>query len=468
MRRLAAAAAVVLLCVLAATAIGKNRLQRLAVNAQGSLAIALAHPSAETISRSRERARLDDWTTFAHDQQLTGLETRDTGITPATVAHLTLRWARPLHEKTVASPLAAGGRVYVATSEGSVIALDAASGAVLWHVTVGNTVHMTPALDGDRLLVGVYGQFGRSGQQPRGASFLALDTATGKILWRTPLPGLIRSEPVIVGSTIYEGLAGGDEFSGCFNGRIVALDRATGKQKAPTWFVVGGPRGGGGIWSPLSTREGQLYVGTGNSCGELGRTGYGDSIVALDTRDLRVRWKVSAFVPGVDDSDVGGGFMLLGNRGYIAGKSGYLYVIDTVTGRLTARFDLKPYARNGGSIGTPTTDGDVIVISSGELHNPWEDTRSMTNAGGDLVALDAAAHERYRLHSDYAIHGYAAFVHGVGFAALDRYLVGFDSRSGAILWKAPIDDVAYPSPIVVPSGVYQVTNAGTVFAYGFP
>lgn len=432
------------------------------------LRIALSHPNADAVAHARERAQRDDWWTFAHDQQRTGLETQDTGLNRDTVAHLGLRWTHALNQKTLASPLVVGGSVYVETDSGDVIALDAATGSQRWRVNIGNSVRMTPALVGDLLLVGVYGSLGRPKEQPRGASFVALSAATGAVRWRTALPGLVRSEPVIVGSNVYEGLAGGDDFSGCFNGRIVTLDLKTGRLQKPVWFAVDTPNDGGGIWAPLSTDGKQIYVGTGNSCSRLGGNGFGDAIVDLDPHDLHLIWHLPTAVPGVDDSDVGGGVTLIGDRAYVAGKSGYFYVMDRHTGKLVTRFDLAPYARNAGSIGTPTGDGDTIVITTGYLHNPWSAPFSLQTAGGDLVAYDRDLHERYRIHSQNTVVGYAAFVPGVGFTAQDRRLTAFDSITGAVLWRGVLDDTAYASPTVVPSGVYEVTNRGTVFAYGLP
>lgn len=433
------------------------------------LRIGLNHPSADAVAQARERAHSDDWWTFAHDQRRTGFESQDTGITRDTVSHLSLRWTHALHQKAVASPLVVGGSVYVETHEGDVIALDAATGEQRWRVHVGNDVRMTPALVGDRLLVGIYGSIGRPNEKPRGASFVALSAATGALLWRTPLPGLVRSEPVILGSTVYEGLAGGDAFSGCFNGRIVALDLKTGKLQKPVWIAVDVPNDGGGIWSPLSTDGQHLYFGTGNSCSRLGGNRFGDAIVNLDPAILHLNWHFPTFVPGVDDSDVGGGVMLLGDRGYVAGKSGYFYVLDRRTGHQTSRFDLRPYARNAGSIGTPTGDGTtIIIITTGYLNNPWNSPYSLETAGGDLIAFDLDMHERFRIHSENVVVGYAAFVPGVGFTAQDRRLVAFDSATGDVLWRGLLDDFSYASPTVVPSGVYQVTNSGTVFAYSLP
>lgn len=443
------------------------RAQQFVDRTQLAFASILHKTAGDTIARARERAQADDWSTYAHDQRRSGLETQPTGITTQTASQLRLRWAHALHQSTVASPIVVAGSVYVATSEGTVVALDAADGTERWRTVVGG-VHMTPALIGDLLLVGVYGKLGPFGHLPSGASFVALDARTGHVRWRVPLPGLVRSEPVVIGTTIYEGLAGGDDFSGCFDGRIVEMDLATGRLKPQAWFTVGGVRGGGGIWSPLATDGEQLDVGTGNSCKNLGAAGYGDSAVVLDPRTLQPRLHFSAAVPGVDDSDVGGAVMARDGRDYFEGKSGYLYVLDRKSGRLLKRFDFKPFARNGGGIGSPTGDENVVVASSGYIGNPWDKQHSSSDAGGDLVGFDRNLSVRFRLHSGYPIQGYAAFVPGVGFTALDQRLVAFDAKTGAILWNGPLDDLAYASPTVVPSGVYIVSNAGTVFAYGLP
>jgi outer membrane protein assembly factor BamB len=237
-----------------------------------------------------------------------------------------------------------------------------------WQRDIGSSVRMTPALVDGALLVGVYGEFGGPGEKPHGAAFLSLDAATGKIRWRTPLPGLVRSEPVVIDGVIYEGLAGGDPFSGCFDGRVVAIDQRTGAMLPHVRRSAARANNGVGIWGPLSTDGRTIYVGTGNACDEA-RSGAGDSIVAL-TPSLRMVWRTSARVPGVEDSDVGGGVALVGGRAYVAGKSGYFYTLDRGDGRILERHDLNPFARNGGSIGTPTGDGSVLLISSGPKRDP--------------------------------------------------------------------------------------------------
>jgi polyvinyl alcohol dehydrogenase (cytochrome) len=416
----------------------------------------------ELIALARRSAGADDWTTFAHDDRRSGFQPRPTGITRDSVATLERRWMRSLGEPVRASPLAAGGLVYVATDQGSVFALDAASGDLRWQRRIGNSVRMTPALVHGALLVGSYGLLGASGAKPHGAAFYALDARTGAVRWRTALPGLIRSEPVVLGGTIYEGLAGGDAFSGCFGGRVIALDERTGAVRPLAWRTSDRPDDGGGVWGPLSTDGSAIYFGTGNTCRGLGAAAYGDSIVAL-TPSLRMLWHASAAVPGVDDSDVGGGVVLAGPRAYVAGKSGYLYELERASGRIAARRDLAPWARNGGSIGTPTGDGTMLAISGGEQRNP---DVAGSEAGSVVTAFDPRGRVLYQLHSKSVVSGYAAFVPGLGFLVLDRELVAFDATSGERRWSAGLGDFAYASPVVVPSGVYAVSNAGDVFAFG--
>lgn len=421
------------------------------------------HParSEELVALARLSASADDWTTFAHDDRRSGFQPQPTGLNRETVGTLQRRWMHSLGEPVRASPLVADGSIYVASDNGTVYALDAADGTLRWQRRIGDSVRMTPALVHGALLVGSYGVFGPAGAKPHGAAFYALDARTGAVRWRTPLPGLIRAEPVVLNGTIYEGLAGGDSFSGCFAGRVVALDERTGALRAPVWQTSDQANDGGGVWGPLSTDGSTIYFGTGNTCRSLGAAAYGDSIVALRP-DLRMVWHASAAVPGVDDSDVGGGVALIGPRAYVAGKSGYLYELERASGRVLARRDLAPFARNGGSIGTPTGDGTVLLISGGNERDP---DLVGSAAGSVLTGFDRTGRVLYRLHSASVVNGYAAFVPGVGFAVLDRQLVAFDAANGAKLWAADVGEYAYASPVVVPSGVYAVTNAGDVFAF---
>ncbi len=438
----------------------KSTVQRALIAAKEPFSVGA---STSSMRATNERALRDDWTTFAHDDLRSGYERRATGITRDTASLLRRRWLRALNEPVRASPLAVGGALYVATDQGNVYALDAATGDLRWKQRVGSSVRMTPALVHGTLFVGTYGALGPPGAVPHGATFQALDAQTGAVRWRRSLPGLVRSEPVIIDGVVYEGLAGGDPFSGCFDGRVIALDEKTGALLPMQWMTSPKHRNGGGIWGPLSTDGSTIYVGTGNTCDAQGIAGHGDSVVAM-TRSLQTVWRASTKVSAGDDSDVGGGVALVGPYAYVAGKNGYFYQLDRATGRILRRTDLAPFKRDAGSIATPTGDGSVLVISGGVHSNP-----TAPSAPSCIISAFAPdGSERYRFTSEYPVTGYAAFVAGVGFIALDRSLVAFDSGTGERLWSADLGDFSYASPIVVPSGVYAVTNAGDVHAFGPP
>jgi len=231
---------------------------------------------------------------------------------------------------------------------------------------------------------------------------------------------------------------------------------------APVWRTSPRLDDGGGVWGPLSTEGTTIYAGTGNTCSE-DPSRYGDSIVAL-TPDLRMRWHVSTRAPGIEDSDVGGGVAVLGQHAYVSSKRGYFYELDRTNGRVRARDDSEPFARNGGGIATPTGDGTVLLVSGGEKSDSAKDAEP----GAVVTAFGLDGAVKYRMESERPLTRYAAFVAGVGFIALDRRLIAFDAASGATLWSAPLGDFAYAAPVVVSSGVCAANDAGDVFAFAPP
>ncbi|MDB5042925.1 MAG: hypothetical protein JWN27_3651 [Candidatus Eremiobacteraeota bacterium] len=399
----------------------------------------------------------DDWATYAHDDRRTGFQPAPTGITRSTVGALRLHWSAALRETVTSSPIIAGGTAFIATERGNVYALRTEDGRVRWRRHVGNSVRMTPAVSDGRLLVGVYGRDGTRARRASGASMQALDPANGRVLWKTPLPGVVRSEPVVVDSVIYEGIAGGDADSGCERGRIVTLDERTGKLLPGVWYTSSKPRNGGGIWSPLSFDGATIYFGTGNTCDG---TGAQDGVVAISPA-LKTRWSVPAQSPGGGDEDVGGGVMIRGELVYVEGKSGLLNALDRRTGRTKWTADVHADSPGGGGFATPAGDGTVLVVNSGDgSSQPPEHTK--------LVAFDVAGRERYEIDQrTVSTPGLgASFVRGVGFAGIDKSIVAFDAQTGATLWAYPTADAFYAVPAIVSSGIYAVDLSGNVYAFG--
>ena len=403
------------------------------------------------------RAAAGDWPTFAHDDLRTGLQAAPTGITRSTVRDLHLRWNVTLRDTVTSSPIVAAQTVFVSTESGKVYALDAQTGRIRWSRTIGSSVRMTPSVVDGRLLVGVYGRYLRDGAAARGASMQALDPASGRVLWKTPLNGVVRSEPVVIHGVVYEGIAGGDGSSGCTTGEIIALDERTGSVLPSAWRTSPKPRNGGGIWSPLSYDGSSIYFGTGNTCDGGGAQ---DAVVAL-TPDLHTRWVTPAQSPGGEDEDVGGGAMIRGDTVYVEGKSGWLFALDRRSGAIKWRGDVHATFPGAGGFATPAGDGSVLVVNSG-------DASSEAPNRTKLVAFDMAGAAQYSIDQQTASTPSlgASFVPGVGFAGIDKTVVAFDARSGEKLWSYPTADMFYAVPAITTSGVYTVDLSGNVYAFG--
>jgi outer membrane protein assembly factor BamB len=98
------------------------------------------------------------------------------------------RWNRYVWFSWIESSPAVVGRVaYVGSSDAaSVFAFDAITGKSHWTRDVHGFAWGTPALDGDRLFLGTRREPGPIAHRSHA---LALDRATGKVLWRHPIDG---------------------------------------------------------------------------------------------------------------------------------------------------------------------------------------------------------------------------------------------------------------------------------------
>jgi eukaryotic-like serine/threonine-protein kinase len=115
---------------------------------------------------------------------------------------------------------AGGALVVVASRDGFLHAIDAATGRERWKLALGTELPFhwgwdfilsTPAVDGDRLYVG-------SGS----GEVLAVEAASGKVIWRHATAARVRSSPTVADGVVYVG---------SFDGYLYALDAATGGER---------------------------------------------------------------------------------------------------------------------------------------------------------------------------------------------------------------------------------------------
>lgn len=282
------------------------------------------------------------------------------------------------------TPVVVDGTMYVTDSRGSVYALDAANGHLLWTYDVTNLLG-GGAREGyifrNRGAVYANGVVYTAG----GSFLFALDAKTG-----TPLQGFgkagqasvimdvltprypevktaismgywFTTAPQFHNGTLYIGSTRSE--SHIPGGHVLAVDAETGKVKwhfntvpqdekdqgwavaGPTW--VGGERNGGGIWetAAIDPQLGLVYMAVGNPFGDstkrAGTNLFSDSIIALSLDTGTLKWYFQQTHHDVWDYDSGGpptlfGMQVRGQRVRAiahASKNGYLYILNRETGQ---------------------------------------------------------------------------------------------------------------------------------------
>jgi outer membrane protein assembly factor BamB len=206
------------------------------------------------------------------------------------------------------NPVVDGGVLYVGgkrfgnPSTGGLAAFDAATGRLLWHAEFApeHPGQSSGCFGGVGLAPGVVIAAAEDGR------VYALDRATGAVQWVAPRVHPLPSESS-AGSyddTRPVRVVGGVAVVGSTTGVVVGLDAATGRERWRT------SSGGGSVIDRLTTDGELAFVGA-----------LGGNLLAIDARTGAIRWQ-TGIVPGE-----GGEFWPMpavdGDRLYVAGKRGF-------------------------------------------------------------------------------------------------------------------------------------------------
>jgi outer membrane protein assembly factor BamB len=205
-------------------------------------------------------AAAGDWPTFRRDNA------RSTRVDRALPAALSVKWSVAAAKGVPTAPVAAGGLVFVAGSEGAVHALDAATGERRWKAFTGGQVAYAPSVADGRVFTG-------SGD----GWVYAHDGSSGKLLWRfraapaerkVPMFGALSSTWPVGSGVLVEGgtayaAAGAMNYDGT---HVFALDAATGKIRWQnhTSGHLEGAQSGAGVQGHLLAHDGALWMAGGN------------------------------------------------------------------------------------------------------------------------------------------------------------------------------------------------------------
>ena len=304
-------------------------------------------------------------------------------INDANVAGLKPSWFLdlPLDRTLLATPLVVDGVMYFSGSYSVVRAVDAKTGKVLWTYDP-----KTLEVAGDRARI--FWDSNRGVAYWRGKVFVAtgdgrlnaIDAATGKELWSAvtidpKLPMYINGAPRVFRDKVIIG-NGGTEVGGN-RGYVTAYDTETGKQAWRFYVVPGNPAdgfedetqamaaktwtgewwkhgGGGNTWNGFTydPEFNRIYIGTGNGSPwnqKIRSPGGGDnlflcSIVALDADTGKYAWHYQT-TPGETWDYNSNMDMVLADLAIDgkpvkalmhAPKNGFFYVIDRATGKVVS------------------------------------------------------------------------------------------------------------------------------------
>ncbi len=414
----------------------------------------------------------------------------------AGVARLKLKWAFafPRALRARSQPAIAYGAVYVGSQNGTVYALDLATGCVRWTYRASAEVRtgMVLATPGDHDH-GPHLYFGDII-----GNVYSVDPLTGKLQWRKKVTNhpdaTLTGTPALYDGTLYVPVSSLEEATAAaahrpcctFRGSVVALDADTGAMRWRTYTIPTRPRvvgktrigvdilapSGAPVWnSPtVDARRGLLYVATGDNYTSP-TDDMSDAVLAMRLSDGKIVWhrqlrtgdawnvacmfKGNPNCPRQDgpDADFGASVILMrlpnGRQILLAGqKSGMVYGLDPdARGRIEWRRRVGRGGVQGGVEFGMTAYGGRVFVPISDMKNGHDGRTYQSAPRPGLYALNAATGRMLwsdpatnfchgRAFCDPGIAAAITSIPGVVFAGhMDGVLSAYAARSGKVLWR---------------------------------
>jgi PQQ-dependent dehydrogenase (methanol/ethanol family) len=399
-------------------------------------------------------------------------------INTANVSSLKLKWIFPIQSFGLeTTPIAADGVLYV-TGPNQVFGLDALTGSPLWHYSRPASTGMV----GDAKLGtnrGVAILRDKVFFVTDNARLLALDRATGRLLWETHMADDRQSyggtlAPLVVNDMIIAGVSGADEgirgFIAAFRPDTGALiwRRWTvprrGERGIETWQGSEPLAGGGSSWltGSYDPSTDTLYWPTGNPYpdgDDRNRPGdnlYTDCILALNAKTGELKWHYQFTPHDLKDRDATEPNVLV-DRMYRgkprklllhADRNGFFYLLDRTSGELLLA---KPFLRRVDWASSVGSGGRPVVT----------DPRGCPSdaANWDSTAFSPETGLYYVMTLEECVGKPTGYPDQTG----ERFLRAIKIETGDVVWEIP-----QPGPARAKTWSGVLATAGGLIFYGQP
>lgn len=371
-----------------------------------------------------------DWPMLQHDAAGTGYNPTAPGPTEDVGPRWVVRTDGPasnIQPSVVDGTLYVGSGKYSGGGRGVLFAIDTESGAVDWRVDLGDSVHTTAAVSDSRVVVVVRDEVDEREFVDDEFSLVAVDAASGEVVWRTPLPGEdaewvgVQSGVVLTDGHVYLSMfeaRGNPQDSGS---AVLAFDLADGSQEWRQDTTTSS-------FSVPAVANGSVYVTASPNTGEGPW-----SVVSLDATDGAVRWTAE-----FADEYRGVPPLPAGDRVYVPGPQ--LTVLGAANGSVVRTYDAQVYSNT-----RPALAEGTLYYAAG--------------VGETLVALDLDSGEPrwttrvtgYEITASPTVGSRHIYVGTVG-----GTVEAFDRETGEAVWTVTLDDRfgLDTSPVVVGDTVY--------------
>ncbi len=318
---------------------------------------------------------------------------RETGRLVHDIELFTAREPQPIHSLNSyasPSPVLAGGRLFCHFGDYGTACVDTASARVVWvnhdlRLNHENGPGSTPVVWGDLLIVHCDGSDVQY--------IVALDQATGRIVWKTPRSGELNDNPDLkkaYGTPLIIPLDGRDVLLSPAADWVYGYDPATGRE---LWRVNYGVLGFSVVPRPVMA-EGLAFLSTSFMKPEMLAVRLGDG-----GSQPEIVWRQSKGAPTMSSP------LVVGEELYVVSDKGIMTCLDIHSGevhwtsRLGGNFSSSPLFADG-RIYVGNRDGATFVIKPGKAY----ELLATNQLDGRIFATPAAVDRALYLRTDTALY----------------------------------------------------------------